>query len=88
MDKYLRNKEIISGQIQDEIVMMDIESGEYYNLNPVATRIWELLENELTIDELCQILLKEYDVDEKQCKTDVNEHLLKLIKLKLVSKTS
>lgn len=86
MDKYIRNKEIISGQIQDEIVMMDIESGEYYSLNSVATRIWELLENEMDINSLCEALIMEFDVGKKQCVEEAKEHLEKLMELNLVSK--
>ena len=88
MEKYIRNKEIITGQIQDEIVMMDIESGEYYSLNSVATRIWELLENEMNMQDLCNALLNEYDVEKEQCHKEAKEHLGKLIELKLVSKIS
>ncbi len=36
MDKFIRSKEVISGQIQDEIVMMDIGKG---NKNPGLIKI-------------------------------------------------
>ncbi|QHV96968.1 PqqD family protein [Spirosoma endbachense] len=84
MKRFIRNHETISGQIDDELVMMDIEKGSYFSLNTVATRIWELLEGPLTIENLCDLLLKEYDVDYSECRADVEEHLTKMKELGLV----
>jgi len=42
--KYTRNNDTIQGRLNDELVMMDIEKGKYFSLNPVATHIWDLLE--------------------------------------------
>jgi hypothetical protein len=84
MKRFIRNHETISGQIDDELVMMDIEKGSYFSLNTVATRIWELLEGPLTIEGLCDLLLKEYDVDLSECRADVKEHLTKMQELGLV----
>ena len=88
MEKFIRSKEVISGQIQDEIVMMDIGKSEYFTLNPVASRIWELLENEMNKEGICQVLITEYEVDDEQCRKEVEEHLNILIKLGLVVKTT
>jgi len=82
--KFIRKEDTISGQLHEELVMMDIDQGKYFALNPVATRIWELLENELTLDELCNLLLDEYDVGEEQCKKEVKEHLEEMVKMKLI----
>jgi hypothetical protein len=84
MKKYIRNNDTITGKLHDEQVMLDIEKGKYFSLNPVATRIWEILEEPLGIDELCNLLLEEYEVDTKQCKMETNEYLIQLVKLGLV----
>ena len=85
MSKYLRNSKTISGRLHDELVMMDIEKGKYFSLNPVATRIWELLENPLTIKELCSLLMDEYEINADQCKAEVEDHLKEMIKLGLIN---
>jgi hypothetical protein len=86
MTQYRRNNKTISGRLHDELVMMDIEQGKYFSLNPVATRIWDLLENYLGIDELCSQLMEEYDVDSEQCTNEVEEYLKEMMKLGLVLK--
>ena len=84
MKKYLRNNETISGKLHDEQVMMDIGKGKYFSLNPVATRMWEILEQPKELTELCLKLTEEYDIEMEQCKKDTNEHLKQMIKMGLI----
>lgn len=86
MIKYIRNNEIISGRLHEELVMMDIDHGKYFSLNPIATRIWDLLEEALSLDELCGHLINEYEVDVERCKKEVEDHLQEMKKLKLITR--
>lgn len=81
---YHRKPEVISGKLEDQIVMMDIEKGKYFSMNPVASRIWELLEKPLSVKELCGRLLVEFDVDKKRCLQEVQELIDKLTELNLL----
>ncbi|MDW7755892.1 MAG: PqqD family peptide modification chaperone [Brevefilum sp.] len=72
-----KNENIFSGQIDDELVMVSIDSGSYYVLNSTALRIWELLESPLSISEICDKLIKEYEIDPQACRTEV----VKFVKL-------
>ena len=85
---YVRNNETISGRLHDELVMMDIEKGKYFSLNQVATVIWDMLEQPLTLEEICNNLTSEYDVDPAQCKKEVETHLNEMQKLGLIVFTS
>ncbi len=84
MIKYIKNNKTISGRLHDELVMMDLDKGKYFSLNPVATRIWDILEQPLTIDELCDLLKDEYEVETARCQQDVKTHLAEMLKLGLV----
>lgn len=76
--KYGRNSKTISGRLDDELVMMDIEQGKYFSLNPVATRIWELLESPRSLEDLCDILMDEYDVEKGQCSNETEACLTEM----------
>lgn len=66
-----RNDEVIEADIDGDKVMMDIESGNYYGLDPVASRIWEILATPMTANQVAAQLTQEFDVSLEQCKTDI-----------------
>ena len=71
-------------KLDDQVVMMDVESGNYYGLNPVASRIWELTENPTTVNKICQILEQEFDVTPEMCQKETMNFLAKLLELKII----
>ena len=75
---FIKSTQILSSTIDDEVVMMSSEKGMYYNLNPIGSRIWELLETPQTIDSLCAQLIDDYDVDEATCKQETEEFIQSL----------
>ena len=85
MKKYIRKNDAISGKLQDEQVILDIEKGKYFSLNPVATSIWEILEQPLSVDQLCEKLIEEYDVEPKKCRLETVAYLQDMLKLDLIT---
>ncbi len=69
--KISRHCDILSAEIGGEAIMMSIEKGAYFGLNPVATRIWDLLEQPKNIAELIQTITDEYEVSAEQAAEDV-----------------
>lgn len=65
-----------SGQISTDlggtIAIHHIESGYYYALNAVGARVWELVKEPITVGEILQALLGEYDVAPERCAQDLN----------------
>lgn len=89
MINYLKNTIILTSHIDDEVVMMSSEKGMYYNLNPIGSRIWELLDIPQSLESLCAQLMEEYDVDEATCKQETVEFIQSLLERGLVeSKTA
>ena len=66
-----RSKSIISSEIDGETVMMDSAFSNYYGLKEIGTHIWRLLENQLSVREICESLTCEYDVSYEQCLEDI-----------------
>ena len=57
--------------VDDEMVMMHLESNRYYGLNAMGRRIWELIETPTPITAVCQQLLTEFDVEPEICEREV-----------------
>lgn len=73
-----RNREIDASGLDGEIVMMDLERGNYFMLNPVGSRIWELIEKPVSVDRIIHQLRQEYEVSLEECHEAVKEFLHEL----------
>lgn len=71
------NKALVSS-IEDELVMFDVNAGQYYGLNNVATAVWNHLESKSTVDELAQALTTEFDITIEKCRQELLEFLPEL----------
>jgi len=59
---FLRAQGLLAAAAGDELLMMSVELGRYFNLNEVGARIWALLETPVGLDGLVGVLVAEYDV--------------------------
>ncbi len=64
--------------------MFDVTAGKYYSLNEIASIIWNRIENAATVEELCQDLMKSFDVSLEVCQKDVISLLSRLQDRQLV----
>lgn len=78
--KITRHPDMLSAEIGGEAVMMSIEKGAYFGLNPIATRIWDLIDQPRSIAELIETITAEYEVSGQQCAADVQEFVADMIK--------
>jgi len=77
--KVQRSSEPLQAGLDGEIVMMSVEKGSYYGLDPVGGRIWELLESPKLVSEVVDELLNIYDVEPDVCLRDTLAFLESLI---------
>lgn len=87
MEKYSRNEQIIDGELDDNQVMMHLDKGKYFGLDPVAKRIWELIEEPKNIEEITTVLLEEFEVSPEQCTQEVQDFLDKAIQFDIIKKS-
>jgi hypothetical protein len=78
-----RSRDVVSSEIDGEAVMMSIEKGKYYGMDPIASRIWELLGTPISVGDMIGILTQEYDVTRQDCEKDVLVFLSDLLSEKL-----
>ncbi|MDX1592523.1 MAG: PqqD family peptide modification chaperone [Balneolaceae bacterium] len=82
--KLRRTDRVIASSLDDEIVMFDAENGKYYGLNNVAAAIWNSLEEEKSIIQLCESLSETFDITEEKCREEVIDFLPELQKKGLI----
>ncbi len=72
--RYRRNASVLSAAIgPTEVALLDHARETYYGLDGPGRRIWELLAEPRTLDEVVAALMSEYDVDKATCRADTRE---------------
>ena len=69
--KVRSDPEQISVELAGEVVILSTKSGVYYGLDEVGARIWHLLKEPKTIQDLLDTILKEFDATADQCEPDL-----------------
>jgi hypothetical protein len=66
------NPSVIYRELAGEVVLLNLQSGVYYGLDAVGSRVWQLLMQSRGLDEVCAILVDEYDVGPETLRADVD----------------
>lgn len=75
-----RNSELIFSKIDNEIVLLGIQNGEYYNLNEIGAFIWELLSNPMTLVEVTNALVENFEITPEECYQDIEPFIIETLK--------
>ena len=61
----------VSSDLDGDAVILNLNSGVYFGLNPVGARVWELLQEPRTVDEICGTVRQEFEVELDRCRRDL-----------------
>jgi len=76
---------VISRAVDNETVLLDLESGMYFGLDGIGKFIWEAIGQGQTLGEIAADIASEYDVDRKSAQADVLQFASELIGRGLLS---
>jgi hypothetical protein len=82
-----RSKNQTSCDLDDETAIVNFENGVYYGLDPTGARVWNLLREPVTIEELCSSLGRVYDVEPSRLESDIRAFIGDLAEQGLVEIT-
>ena len=77
--------EVISQEVSGETVLLDLESENYFGLDEVGTRIWQLIKETSDLRAIYNTLLQEYEVSEVRLQQDLDTLLSEISSLGLVT---
>ena len=66
-------------QVGDETVLLNLASGQYFGLNTVGTRIWQLLTQGHNRSQICQIIATEFSAPMTDIERDTDALLTALL---------
>ena len=82
--RVVRSEAIDFTELDDSVVMMDVDEGRYYELDPVGARVWALIEFGARVGEVCDALAAEYEVAPETCREETGAFLGELSRLAVV----
>jgi hypothetical protein len=88
MRTYRRATELMEAEIGDELVALQPELGLCFGFNDVATEVWKQLQTPKSFEDIKVHLLAGYDVDDRQCSSDLDELLAQMIERGLIAADS
>ena len=63
--------EHVASELSGETVILSLDRGIYYGLDPVGTHVWQLIQRPTTVDEVCRCLCQVFDVELERCRQEV-----------------
>ena len=67
-----------------EVVILDLKSGTHYGLNAVAARIWNLIEEPMSVAAIKDAIVAQYGVDPVTCERDIGVFLRQMQDARLI----
>ena len=75
---------VFAQEVDGEMVLLDMESENYFGLDEVGTAIWQAMQEKDTLKEVLDVLLEQYEVEEEMLENDLSDFLGKLVESGLV----
>lgn len=83
---FVRSQTTLWTELDDQLMLMNIESGSYYQIEGIGGAIWQMLETPRSETEIVAAIMATYRVDEAQCIKDIRAFLAKLLDAQAVIK--
>jgi hypothetical protein len=71
-------------ELGEESVLLQLGTGRYFGLDPVATRMWSVLAEAGTVEGAMAVLAEEYEVGRDRLRRDLAELVEELAQRRLV----
>ncbi|MDM5263032.1 PqqD family protein [Sulfurovum sp. XTW-4] len=78
---------VFAQKVDGEMVLLDMESENYFGLDEVGTAIWQAMQEYGTLQEVFNAMLEQYDVEEEVLEKDLSDFVNKLLVSGLIEVT-
>lgn len=76
---------VFAQEVDGEMVLLDMNSENYFGLDEVGTAIWQAMQETESLKEVFAVLLEQYDVEPEVLEKDLLDFVGKLKESGLVS---
>lgn len=84
-DRFSPREDLVLEEIEDEVVILDLKSNNYFGLNPVARLVWQKLDQDSSVGEIIKVIAEQFEVERQQVADDVRDFLREALAAGLVN---
>jgi hypothetical protein len=81
----VRDDQLLWREVDGEVVILDLAGSVYFTTNKTGAKLWELMQQDRTIDELVEALVQEFGVDQSVARQDVEVFIAELREADLIT---
>lgn len=70
---------VVFRELDGEAVILHLDSGTYFGLDGIGTRVWRSLEAHAPLDAVVEAVVDEYDVDRARARADITRLVGELV---------
>ena len=77
-------KDLVCEELDGEMVILNMQSGLYFGIDEIGSRIWKMLEEKIPPVTMIKLLLDEYEIEADLCRQQVMAFIMELEKNNLI----
>lgn len=85
MKNFIKNKTCLTTKLEGRMIILDTETGVYFEINETGTIIWDLLSSSKSREKIIEKIMMEFNAPENEIVRDVDDFLNMCIKKGLIS---
>ena len=80
------SRDVFHQRAGEDHVLILMPGETYFTLNALGGQIWQLIQDPLSIDDICAILMDEYEVERETCRMQTQALLEDMERKRLVKR--
>ncbi len=78
------DQHLMASEVGDELVIMDVENGNYIGLNKTGYAIWKQIAEPTRVQDLIIYLTEKYSIQKAECTNDTLAYLKDMLAQKII----
>jgi len=77
--RVVRNEAVPTGEVDGELVALDIERGQCFGIDEIGTELWAIASEPVAVGDMAEELTRRFEVDRGQCLADILPFVSELV---------
>ena len=81
---YSRRLSFATANLGEELAVLNLASNSYLGFNATAAQVWRLLQEPCSLDQICDVMQLEFQVDAARCRAEISLLLENLLAANMI----